>query len=1149
MAALSSLSPDQKPAGSGDFVLTCLGALFLGTRNTPDIPTIVIDGTEYSTTCTVGNSCSCVVPAAIIATVGALDVWVREDVAGDTSHLSFAVTSPLPIATSISPTSVTAGGSTAIAVVGNNFTSGSLITVDGVTKTTTFVDAQHIHTTSAVAFPEPGAEHVIGVSNPGVGDSGGVIFTVNNPVPTFSSVSPTSRLVGSGSFTLTINGGNFVHGVSVSGNGVSPSIPAVWVSASQLTIQIQESGLGNAGTQTYTITNPTPAGGSVTTGSAFTVENPSPTIDSISPSSATIGTGPITVTIYGHGFVSGTGASVAKWNGVAAQTVFLSDTVLQFTATNAMLSAAGSFDVTVTTGVPGGGDSAAKAFTVAGGTPILDYIAPNSFTFGSAPYATSLNGSNFPDTGWAVFMNSSIDVTAHASFVNSTFINVSLTSGDIPKADAYTLEVRNVPGGTSSAPRVINIVNAVPTISALSSNTKIVGAAAFAETVTGTNFITGTVGYVNGSPRATVVTDSTHIVVTVTATDLSTVGTLLVTAFNPGPGGGLSNTFSIAVNNPAPVFSSVAPNAVVIGSGNTNVILTGSGFLASSVVKLGAATISSVYNGPASITATIPSASLASIATLSLTVVNPTPGGGTSGAQTVQVTNPAPTITSLSPNQKSAGDATFTLTVNGTGFRTGNTTASWNGQARTTTVTNSTTLTFTVNASDITAVGQNSVTVTNATPGGGTSSPAFLNVGASNPVPTITSLTPNNLNQGSPSQSVAVLGTNLVAGSIVRWEGNDRATTPIDATHASFILQSGDLAVPGSHAVTVFNPAPGGGTSAASGFVVNALNPVPTISGISPPSILHGSSGFTLHILGTNYSALTTVSFGGAAKTPTVVSSTEITISILSGDVTTAGTIPVIVTNPAPGGGSTPAANFIVDAGSDNPTPSITTLSLLAADVGATGSTVTITGNGFISGSQAKWSGSNRTTVFGSATSITIAILTSDLVAVGNFPITVFNGTPGGGTSNQIFFAVNALVNPAPGITALSPESIVRGASDFQLSLFDSQSRFLPTTVAKFGGAPKTTTYRSPSRVDAAILAADVALSPGAVSRINPDEHHEVGTMNAGALRSYSAGSAVAPTITGPDPKTGWHFEHDGKTAVFVTEGVETIRITSKPTI
>jgi hypothetical protein len=67
-----------------------------------------------------------------------------------------------------------------------------------------------------------------------------------------------------------------------------------------------------------------------------------------------------------------------------------------------------------------------------------------------------------------------------------------------------------------------------------------------------------------------------------------------------------------------------------------------------------------------------------------VTVANPAPGGGTSNAVSFTVNNPVPTITTISPTSATAGGASFTLTVNGTGF-VSTSVVNFSGNARATT--------------------------------------------------------------------------------------------------------------------------------------------------------------------------------------------------------------------------------------------------------------------------------------------------------------------------------------------------------------------------------------------------------------------------------------------------------------------------------
>ncbi|MEK6283992.1 MAG: IPT/TIG domain-containing protein, partial [Acidobacteriota bacterium] len=96
------------------------------------------------------------------------------------------------------------------------------------------------------------------------------------------------------------------------------------------------------------------------------------------------------------------------------------------------------------------------------------------------------------------------------------------------------------------------------------------------------------------------------------------------------------------------------------------------------------------------------------------------PGGGASNAATLTVNNPAPTVTTLSPEQATASSGDFTLVVNGTGFVSGSV-VRWNDSDRPTAFVSPTQLTAAITQGDIAASGSSSITVASPGPGGGTS--------------------------------------------------------------------------------------------------------------------------------------------------------------------------------------------------------------------------------------------------------------------------------------------------------------------------------------------------------------------------------------------------------------------------------------------
>jgi hypothetical protein len=98
----------------------------------------------------------------------------------------------------------------------------------------------------------------------------------------------------------------------------------------------------------------------------------------------------------------------------------------------------------------------------------------------------------------------------------------------------------------------------------------------------------------------------------------------------------------------------------------------------------------------------------------------------------------------------------------------------------------------------------------------------------------------------------------------------------------------------------------------------------------------------------------------------------------------------------------------------NNPSPTIGSIYPKSSNVGVGTKTITITGSGFFPGSIVRINGNGRAVTFIDASHLLIQITGNDTYlyrANGGFFITVFNGEPGGGYSNAIFFTVN---NPAP---------------------------------------------------------------------------------------------------------------------------------------
>ncbi len=269
----------------------------------------------------------------------------------------------------------------------------------------------------------------------------------------------------------------------------------------------------------------------------------------------------------------------------------------------------------------------------------------------------------------------------------------------------------------------------------------------------------------------------------------------------------------------------------MVGDGNTTIAVNGTGFSnGHSVVYYNTTALSTTFVSATQLNAVIPASLLTSGGAKAISVRNyegdAVYAANSPNSQFFTVMNasgnPVPNLFSISSTTKNAGDAGFTLTLTGSDF-VGDATVEFNGVARTPLSNNSTTITVAVSSADLAAGIVYAIAVVNpplSGDGGGVS--ASFNLTVNNPAPTLTSITPGGGLAGSPDFTTTATGTNFVAGvSKVRWNGADLATTFVNSTTLTAVIPAANLAtIVDPPLVTVYNPAPSGGTSVAKTFTI-----------------------------------------------------------------------------------------------------------------------------------------------------------------------------------------------------------------------------------------------------------------------------------------------------------------------------------------
>jgi hypothetical protein len=348
--------------------------------------------------------------------------------------------------------------------------------------------------------------------------------------------------------------------------------------------------------------------------------------------------------------------------------------------------------------------------------------------------------------------------------------------------------------------------------------------------------------------------------------------------------------------------------------------------------------------------------------------------------------------------------------------------------------------------------------------------------------------------------SVTITGTDFTGATAVNFGANPATSfTVVSNTQITATTPAGSAGVVN---ITVVND---NGTSATSAADQFTYDDVPTITGVVPSAGPLGG-GTPLQISGTNFTAGSTVTIGGAAATSvTFVSATQLDVVVPAG---TAGAADVVVTTP--GGSATAVGAFTYSASA----PSLSGISPTAGPV-AGGTQVTITGTNLGGATNVDFGGVNlgsgSFTVNGAGTAIT---LFTPAGSAGTANVVV---TTASGVSNAVQFTYAAV----PTVTVIAPSA---GPLAGGTSVVITGTGFTGATAVNFGGTAATSfTVNSDTQITAVAPAGSSGTVDVTITTVG-------GTSATGAADQYTY--TAAPTVTGLSPTSG---PTSGGTTVVIT--------------
>jgi len=801
-------------------------------------------------------------------------------------------------------------------------------------------------------------------------------FAVTTPV--ILSLSPSDAIAGTSSFTLTVNGANFVAGAQVRVNGSGRSTS--FVSSSQLTATMFFSDISNPGTLQITVAS----GGAVSSPVNFVVYPNDPQIGSFDPPTTPAQSANLTITLNGSNFGS---TAQVRVNGANRQTTYVSPTQLTFTLLSSDVATARTLPITVLNPNNKLSPSVNYTITAPSTSPTITLLSPDHVTANSGAFTLSVVGTNFVN-GSIVKANTASRTT---TFVDSQHLNVQMLASDVQNAGSVSILVNN-PNGQTSPPATLTVTSTtLPTITSLSPSSTTVGAQSFLLTITGTNFTSNATVKIgsNSTPRNVQFVDAQHVKVTIFPSDINTPGSVPITLTVPGTTGGTSNSFNLFVTEPnAPVIASLDPSTLPVNSTALKVLINGSGFLLDDFILLDGNARGTEYISATQLAMTLLASDVSSPHVSNVQVERKDLTATSAPATLTIVAANVPAITSISPAQGTVGSTQPVIAVFGQNF-TSNSIVTVDGSPRVTQYISPTELDATLTGSDLaTAHDVQIAVVANA----GTSASVTYSIVVA--VPSITSISPSSVTSGDNGFQLTVTGTNFSAASIVNVNGIPRSTTQNINGALVTNVSATEIASPGTLQVTVTD---NGATSAATPLTVFA----PQITSVAPGGITAGILSQNIVVTGTSFLPTSKIIFKGNELVTTLNPDGTLSATINGSDLITPGTYAVNVRN-SPTSISNPFFVQIISAG----TPHIDSIIPSTFSVNSGVTSIQVIGQNFVPLSVVRINGTDRTTQFVNGAELDATLLPSDTATAQTLHVTVRNLD--GTTSAEVLLIVTS---------------------------------------------------------------------------------------------------------------------------------------------
>jgi hypothetical protein len=493
-------------------------------------------------------------------------------------------------------------------------------------------------TTASAATDKAATQSTATVHTSMVSTLGGAFSTsaldTSLPLPTISSLSPTSASADGAAFTLTVCGSNYAAGTTVV-YWNSTALTTTYVNSAEVMAAVPASLIASPGSVSITVVT----GNGTSSGLPFTINPALPVITSLNPSRVTAGADAFTISVYGANFTS---ASVINFGATALVTTRMAGETFAAQVPASLVATVGTISVTVTTDQ---GTSAPATFTVAPPKPVIASLSPSSAAAGGASFTLTVTGNNFVQR---------MNILWGTTWVGSTYVSATEVTTTIPASLIATAGSTSVvlydPGIGYSNAGFFTVNPMPPSITNLGPASATAGGAGFMLTIKGTAFTPDATSMWGATPLGTIYVSPTQLMASVPASLIVNSCTASVTVTTAE---GTSAPAAFTINPAPPVISGLSSVSATAGGPAFALTIYGGNFTSAAVANWGSTALVTTYISPTEIMAAVPASLIATAGTAGVTV---SAAAGTSAPVTITI-NPALQFTTTALPSGTAGNA------------------------------------------------------------------------------------------------------------------------------------------------------------------------------------------------------------------------------------------------------------------------------------------------------------------------------------------------------------------------------------------------------------------------------------------------------------------------------------------------------------